>query len=210
MLVYEVVRMPKHLTIPNTVFQCRLFPTVRLETPLWSPSVYDVNVNFRYKIRCLLSCLHCVSARRRDRCLHRFYPGGHNPPQSRGHVCALHAVVPFCSLQMKIEHRLWTMNMLSAAKKGTSVQLCSDTSSIRAFMIHPSCRYVHLRRQVRGALEENFKDFEVVEFVGNGTMLSQLQTFATASVIVAPHGAGLSNMVVSPPHTPVLEIGPPE
>lgn len=27
-------------------------------------------------------------------------------------------------------------------------------------------------------------------------------------MIVAPHGAGLSNMVVSPLHTPVLEIGP--
>lgn len=48
-----------------------------------------------------------------------------------------------------------------------------------------------------------------MEFLGQGPILEQLQHFATASLIVAPHGAGLANMVVSPLHTPVLEIGPP-
>lgn len=62
--------------------------------------------------------------------------------------------------------------------------------------------------QVREALELSFSDFDVVEFVGDGLTLSQLQMFATASVIVAPHGAGLANTVVSPLHTPVLEIAP--
>eukprot|EP00903_Cladosiphon_okamuranus_P010588 g10012.t1 len=62
--------------------------------------------------------------------------------------------------------------------------------------------------EVREALEQSFSDFDVVEFVGNGTTLSQLQIFATASIIVAPHGAGLANIVVSPLHTPVLEIAP--
>lgn len=46
--------------------------------------------------------------------------------------------------------------------------------------------------------------------MGTGPIASQLKLFATASLIVAPHGAGLSNMMVSPLHTPVLEIGPPE
>lgn len=62
--------------------------------------------------------------------------------------------------------------------------------------------------QVREALRQNFPSFDVVEFFGNGTTLAQLEMFATASIIVAPHGAGLSNVVVSPLHTPVLEIAP--
>lgn len=64
------------------------------------------------------------------------------------------------------------------------------------------------RPQVREALKQNFSAFDVVEFLGNDPIRSQLETFATASVVVAPHGAGLSNMVVSPLHTPVLEIAP--
>lgn len=48
----------------------------------------------------------------------------------------------------------------------------------------------------------------MVEFTGDGTVVSQLEAFATASVVVGPHGAGLSNIVVSSLHTPVLEIGP--
>eukprot|EP00752_Nemacystus_decipiens_P013073 g11562.t1 len=61
---------------------------------------------------------------------------------------------------------------------------------------------------VRTALQQSFPSFEVVEFTGEGTVVSQLETFATASVVIGPHGAGLSNIVVSPLHTPVLEIGP--
>lgn len=62
--------------------------------------------------------------------------------------------------------------------------------------------------KVRDALKQEFPSYDVVEFLGTGPILEQLKTFATASLIVAPHGAGLSNMVVSPLHTPVLEIGP--
>ncbi|CBJ29237.1 conserved unknown protein [Ectocarpus siliculosus] len=63
--------------------------------------------------------------------------------------------------------------------------------------------------KVREALKEEFPTFDIVEFLGIGSIMSQLKLFATASLIVAPHGAGLSNMVVSSLHTPVLEIGPP-
>lgn len=62
--------------------------------------------------------------------------------------------------------------------------------------------------QVRAALQQSFPSFEVVEFRGDGTIVSQLEAFATASVVVGPHGAGLSNTVVSSLHTPVLEIAP--
>lgn len=47
------------------------------------------------------------------------------------------------------------------------------------------------------------------EFLGHGPISEQLKNFAQASLIVAPHGAGLSNVMVSPLHTPVLEIAPP-
>ena len=62
--------------------------------------------------------------------------------------------------------------------------------------------------KIREALELNFPSYDVVEFLGQGPILQQLQEFATASLIVGPHGAGLTNMIVSPLHTPVLEIGP--
>ncbi|CAN0001623.1 unnamed protein product, partial [Ectocarpus sp. 6 AP-2014] len=62
--------------------------------------------------------------------------------------------------------------------------------------------------EVREALAQNFPDFDVVEFNGVEHIRAQLEMFATASMIVGPHGAGLSNIVVSPLHTMILEIGP--
>lgn len=62
--------------------------------------------------------------------------------------------------------------------------------------------------QVKNALESNFPDHDVVPFLGAGSMRGQLELFSKASMIVGPHGAGLSNMIVAPLHTPVLEIGP--
>lgn len=59
------------------------------------------------------------------------------------------------------------------------------------------------------ALKDRFPTHDVVEFLGEGPILQQLELFATASLIIAPHGAGISNIIVSPLHTPVLEIGPP-
>ncbi|CAN0342528.1 unnamed protein product [Ectocarpus sp. 6 AP-2014] len=61
--------------------------------------------------------------------------------------------------------------------------------------------------EVKEALERNFPSFNVVEFFGAGSVRDQLETFATAAMIIAPHGAGLANMIVAPLHTPVLEIG---
>lgn len=63
--------------------------------------------------------------------------------------------------------------------------------------------------QVRDALQQEFPSYDVVEFFGVGSIVSQLRLFAAASLVVAPHGAGLSNIMVSPRHTPVLEIAPP-
>lgn len=60
--------------------------------------------------------------------------------------------------------------------------------------------------QVKEALERHFPTHDVVEFLGTGPLRSQLETFATASLVVGPHGAGLANIVVSALHTPVLEI----
>ncbi|CAM9911010.1 unnamed protein product [Ectocarpus fasciculatus] len=62
--------------------------------------------------------------------------------------------------------------------------------------------------EVRDALERNFPSFDVVEFFGTDPVRDQLETFATAAMIIAPHGAGLANMIVAPLHTPVLEIAP--
>ncbi|CAM9841386.1 unnamed protein product [Ectocarpus sp. 4 AP-2014] len=61
--------------------------------------------------------------------------------------------------------------------------------------------------EVKEALQINFPSFSVVEFFGNGSVRDQFKTFATAAMIIAPHGAGLANMIVAPLHTPVLEIG---
>lgn len=75
--------------------------------------------------------------------------------------------------------------------------------------VSPRQKLLDVVPKVREALELTFPSYDVVEFLGEGPILEQLQQFATASLIVAPHGAGLANMMVSPLHTPVLEIGPP-
>lgn len=62
--------------------------------------------------------------------------------------------------------------------------------------------------QVKLALQSNFPDYDVVEFFGTDPVRQQLETFATAAIVVAPHGAGLSNILVAPLHTPVLEVAP--
>ncbi|CBJ29242.1 conserved unknown protein [Ectocarpus siliculosus] len=77
-------------------------------------------------------------------------------------------------------------------------------------VVRESRRWLKNNDQVRDALKQDFPDHDIVEFWGNGPIIRQMRLFATASVIVAPHGAGLSNMVVSPLHTPVLEIGSPD
>lgn len=61
---------------------------------------------------------------------------------------------------------------------------------------------------MREALVDNFPDYDVVEFFGTGSVRSQFEAFTSASLIVAPHGAGLSNTIVAPLHTAVLEIAP--
>lgn len=63
--------------------------------------------------------------------------------------------------------------------------------------------------QIEEALTKNFPDHNVVQFLGTASVRDQLNLFSRAAMIIAPHGAGLSNMIVSPLHTPVLEIGPP-
>ncbi|CBN76523.1 conserved unknown protein [Ectocarpus siliculosus] len=63
--------------------------------------------------------------------------------------------------------------------------------------------------QIRKALQTKFPKYDVVESFSDSPALQQLHTFAVASLIVAPHTAGLSAMIVSPLNTPVLEIGPP-
>lgn len=57
-------------------------------------------------------------------------------------------------------------------------------------------------------MQSNFPDYDVVEFLGTDSVRQQLETFATAAMIVSPHGAGLANILVAPLHTPVLEIAP--
>lgn len=88
---------------------------------------------------------------------------------------------------------------------GTSIRILYFSFFLVFFFI---CNTSFVAPQVRNALQDAFPEFDVVEFLGDGSILSQLETFATASMVVGPHGAGFSNIVVSPLHTPVLEIGP--
>ncbi len=62
--------------------------------------------------------------------------------------------------------------------------------------------------KIREGLKKNFAHHDVVEFKGDDSIEKQLKSFATASIVVGPHGAGLTNVMVSALHTPVLEIGP--
>ncbi|CBN75964.1 conserved unknown protein [Ectocarpus siliculosus] len=75
-------------------------------------------------------------------------------------------------------------------------------------VVRTTLRGLKNNEEVREALEMNFPSFDVVEFFGTDPVRDQLKTFASAAMIIAPHGAGLANMVVAPLHTPVLEIAP--
>ncbi|CBJ29440.1 conserved unknown protein [Ectocarpus siliculosus] len=81
---------------------------------------------------------------------------------------------------------------------------------IMVLIVRKNKRGLGNNTEVRDALIQNFPDHDVVEFFGTDPIREQLDLFATASVIVAPHGAGLANIVVSPLHTMILEIGPIE
>ncbi|CAM9442082.1 unnamed protein product [Ectocarpus fasciculatus] len=77
-------------------------------------------------------------------------------------------------------------------------------------IVRSHIRGVENNDEVKEALERNFPSFDVVEFFGADPVRDQLKIFATAAMIIAPHGAGLANMIVAPLHTPVLEIAPLE
>ncbi len=48
----------------------------------------------------------------------------------------------------------------------------------------------------------------IAKHLGDGPLLDQLLTFSNASVVVGAHGAGLSNLLVLPPRSLVLELMP--
>ncbi|CAM9799475.1 unnamed protein product [Ectocarpus sp. 6 AP-2014] len=75
-------------------------------------------------------------------------------------------------------------------------------------VVRTTLRGLRNNDKVKEALEMNFPSFDVVEFFGTDPVRDQLMTFANASMVIAPHGAGLANMIVAPLHTPVLEIAP--
>ncbi|CAN0407357.1 unnamed protein product [Ascophyllum nodosum] len=80
---------------------------------------------------------------------------------------------------------------------------------IIVLIVRTKKRWLANNDEVREALKNNFPTHDVMEAFGDGPMRKQLELFAQASLIVGPHGAGLSNMIVAPLHTMVLEIGPP-
>ena len=56
------------------------------------------------------------------------------------------------------------------------------------------------------AIEDQHPECELVVHSGNEPLKTQLELFRKATTIVAPHGAGLSNMFISRPGTGVLEF----
>ncbi|CAM9656197.1 unnamed protein product [Ectocarpus sp. 13 AM-2016] len=75
-------------------------------------------------------------------------------------------------------------------------------------IVRDTLRGLTNNEEVEEALKINFPSFSVVEVFGKGSAQDQLETFSNAAMIIAPHGAGLANMIVAPLHTPVLEIAP--
>ncbi|CAM9445961.1 unnamed protein product [Ectocarpus fasciculatus] len=79
---------------------------------------------------------------------------------------------------------------------------------VMVLVVRDTLRGLANNEEVKEALKINFPSFDLVEFLGTGSAQDQLETFANAAMIIAPHGAGLVNMIVAPLHTPVLEIAP--
>ena len=69
-------------------------------------------------------------------------------------------------------------------------------------------RSVTNHNQLLNALQDKFVDFHITTHLGNEPVIEQLQMFYNSDVIVAPHGAGLSNIVACRPQTIVVEFMP--
>ena len=51
----------------------------------------------------------------------------------------------------------------------------------------------------------DFRNYEVVEFLGTSSVLKQMELFRTAAAVIGPHGAGLSNIIHCKDKTVVIE-----
>jgi capsular polysaccharide biosynthesis protein len=57
------------------------------------------------------------------------------------------------------------------------------------------------------ALERAFPSHPVKVFDASGPFRTHIEQFAAAAVVIAPHGAGLANLVFCAPGTTVIELG---
>ena len=98
----------------------------------------------------------------------------------------------------------WALNFLR-----TLLPSNSDTKSVRKFSISradAAGRKPINEEQVQQALRA--RGFDVVTLSGRSAR-DQIELFASASHVVGVHGAGLTNVLFSPPDTRVLEVLPP-
>jgi hypothetical protein len=66
---------------------------------------------------------------------------------------------------------------------------------------------VVLRTLMRSApVQEAFPKRNVVRYMGDVPLKQQMEAFSDAGLIVAPHGAGLVNLIFAPNHAKVIEI----
>lgn len=97
-----------------------------------------------------------------------------------------------------------------------TIMSTSTVAHIHGMSPLPKCRILIIRRDgtrrvtnhdaMVKAIEHQHPGCELVVHTGKEPLKSQLELFRRATTIVAPHGAGLSNMFISRPGTGILEF----
>ncbi|CAB1118775.1 unnamed protein product [Ectocarpus sp. CCAP 1310/34] len=139
------------------------------------------------------------------------YCSGEEPKQDIEECVRIPTLVSMANVYTNKKGAVWNENVRKSTLRGGNVdrrrRVGRGVSIEVVLVVRNNLRGLRNNNEVKEALKTNFPSFSVVEFFGTGSVRDQLKTFATAAMIIAPHGAGLANMIVAPLHTPVLEIG---
>jgi hypothetical protein len=72
--------------------------------------------------------------------------------------------------------------------------------------IHDCVRCLRNHNEVVAGLREAFPTMDIIEFTSSHSLMETVQVFARARVVVAPHGAALTNILFLPRCASVVEI----
>jgi len=119
------------------------------------------------------------------------------------HIQAKKVIVPAPNFKRNITTTEWICHFLR--ETFLSPEANNISPSRRIYISREKANYRHLVNQDELLQELDSLGFEQV-ILENLSFLKQVELMATASVVISPHGAGLSNLVFCQPGTKIIEL----